>query len=76
MQAGLGRVKANLASRVKKGGMSQQAADSALGRLKGTLDYNDFKSVDMVPSRLGLRSMYTSKLMRFHVSVAFTHCSS
>ena len=47
-QAGLGRVKANLASRVKKGGMSQQAADTAFGRLKGTLDYNDFKSVDMV----------------------------
>ena len=47
-QAGLGRVKANLGSRVKKGAMSQAAADKALGLLKGTLDYNDYKSVAMV----------------------------
>lgn len=50
LQAGLGRVKANLTSRVKKGGMTQKAADAALGRLHGTLDYSDFKSVDMVCS--------------------------
>lgn len=47
-QAGLSRVKANLQSRVKKGVMTQKAADSALSKLKGTLDYHDFKSVDMV----------------------------
>lgn len=48
LEAGLSRVKANLQSRVKKGVMTQKAADSALSKLKGTLDYHDFKSVDMV----------------------------
>ena len=42
------RVKANIASRVKKGGMPQKAADAALSKLKGTLSYDDFKSVDLV----------------------------
>lgn len=39
----MGRVKSNLASRVKKGAMSQAAADAALARVKGALDYSDFK---------------------------------
>ena len=47
-QSGLGRVKSNLASGVKKGKMSQEAADAVMQRVKGTLDYSDFKSVDMV----------------------------
>ena len=47
-QSGLGRVKSNLASGVKKGKMTQEAADAVLQRVKGTLDYSDFKSVDMV----------------------------
>lgn len=48
MQSGLGRVKSNLASRVKKGKMTKEAADAVAARVKGTLDYSDFKSVDMV----------------------------
>lgn len=43
LQSGMGRVKSNLASRVKKGAMSQAAADAALARVKGALDYADFK---------------------------------
>ena len=41
-------MKSNLASAVKKGKMSQEAADAVMQRVKGTLDYSDFKSVDMV----------------------------
>ena len=48
VQDGLKRVKANIASRVKKGGLPQKAADAALSKLKGTLSYDDFKSVDLV----------------------------
>ncbi len=44
----MGRIKSNLASRVKKGKMSQAAADAAMAKVKGTLDYNDFGSMDMV----------------------------
>jgi enoyl-CoA hydratase/3-hydroxyacyl-CoA dehydrogenase len=36
------RIKSNLASRVKKGKMSQAAADAALSKVKGTLDYAGF----------------------------------
>mgnify|MGYP001807318519 CR=1 FL=1 len=38
----MGRIKSNLASRVKKGRMSQAAADAAMAKVKGTLDYADF----------------------------------
>lgn len=48
MQAGLGRVGANLKSRVKKGKMSAASAEAALGRLKGSITYDDFGDVDMV----------------------------
>ena len=37
------RIKSNLASRVKKGAMTQAQADAALARVKGALDYADFK---------------------------------
>ena len=48
VQSGLARVKSNLASGVKKGKMTQEAADAVMQRVKGTLDYSDFRSVDMV----------------------------
>ncbi len=48
LDAGLGRVRANLASRVKKGRMPEAAAAAALARLAGALDYSRFKEVDMV----------------------------
>ena len=48
MQAGLARIKANLGSQVRKGKMSQEAADKVMSRVKGTLDYSDFGDVDMV----------------------------
>ena len=44
----MARIKANLASGVKKGKMSQEAADKVFGLVTGTLTYDDFKRVDMV----------------------------
>ena len=41
-------MKSNLASSVKKGKLSKEAADAVAARVKGTLDYSDFGSVDMV----------------------------
>ncbi|XP_073053677.1 glyoxysomal fatty acid beta-oxidation multifunctional protein MFP-a-like isoform X1 [Primulina eburnea] len=48
LQAGIGRVKANLQSRVKKGAMTQEKFEKTLSLLKGALDYEDFRDVDMV----------------------------
>ncbi|KAF8056781.1 Glyoxysomal fatty acid beta-oxidation multifunctional protein MFP-a [Scenedesmus sp. PABB004] len=48
LEAGLGRVRANLSSRVRKGRMSQADADAALARVTGALDYAAFGGVDMV----------------------------
>uniref|UniRef100_A0A6N2K3V2 Uncharacterized protein n=1 Tax=Salix viminalis TaxID=40686 RepID=A0A6N2K3V2_SALVM len=48
MQAGIGRVRANLQSRVKKGKMTQEVFEKTLSLLKGSLDYESFKDVDMV----------------------------
>jgi len=42
LQGGMGRIKANLGSRVKKGKMSQAAADAAMSKVKGALDYAAF----------------------------------
>ncbi len=42
------RVEANLRSQVKKGKMTEEALRSTMANLKGTLTYDDFKSVDMV----------------------------
>lgn len=47
----MARIKANLVSRVKKGKMAQEAADKVFSLVKGTLDYDDFGSVDMVRRR-------------------------
>ena len=35
-------------SQVKRGKMNQQQVDKLLSKLKGTLSYDDFKTVDMV----------------------------
>ncbi|KAI4317570.1 hypothetical protein L6164_025433 [Bauhinia variegata] len=48
MEAGIGRVKANLQSRAKKGNMTQERFDKTISLLKGVLDYESFKDVDMV----------------------------
>ncbi|XP_076924095.1 peroxisomal fatty acid beta-oxidation multifunctional protein MFP2-like [Bidens hawaiensis] len=48
LDAGLGRVKANLMSSVKKGKLTQEKFDKTISRLKGALDYESFKDVDMV----------------------------
>ncbi|KAK3417963.1 hypothetical protein EUGRSUZ_H03943 [Eucalyptus grandis] len=48
LQAGMGRVKANLQSRVKKGNMTQEKFEKTMSLLKGVLDYESFKDVDMV----------------------------
>ncbi|KXZ50410.1 hypothetical protein GPECTOR_16g584 [Gonium pectorale] len=48
LDGGLGRIKANLNSRVKKGAMSTEAAAAALSRVTGALDYSGFGAADMV----------------------------
>ncbi|KAK1387554.1 Glyoxysomal fatty acid beta-oxidation multifunctional protein MFP-a [Heracleum sosnowskyi] len=48
LQAGIDRVKANLQSRVKKGRMTQQKFEKTFSLLKGVLDYDNFKDVDLV----------------------------
>lgn len=48
LQAGLDRVKANLESRLKKGKMTQEQFNKTFSLVKGALDYDDFKSVDIV----------------------------
>ncbi|KAG2485502.1 hypothetical protein HYH03_015775 [Edaphochlamys debaryana] len=48
LEGGMGRIKSNLASRVKKGAMSQEAAAQVLGRVTGVLDYSSFGEADMV----------------------------
>ncbi|XP_042506221.1 glyoxysomal fatty acid beta-oxidation multifunctional protein MFP-a-like [Macadamia integrifolia] len=48
LEAGIGRVKANLQSRVKKGKMTQEKLEKTLSLLKGVLDYESFRDVDMV----------------------------
>ncbi|KAG6664262.1 glyoxysomal fatty acid beta-oxidation multifunctional protein MFP-a-like isoform X1 [Carya illinoinensis] len=48
LQAGIGRVRANLQSHVKKGKMSQEKFEKTFSLLKGVLDYERFKDVDIV----------------------------
>ncbi|XP_027121067.1 glyoxysomal fatty acid beta-oxidation multifunctional protein MFP-a [Coffea arabica] len=48
LQAGIDRVRANLQSRVKKGKMTQEKFEKNLSLLKGVLDYDSFRDVDMV----------------------------
>lgn len=48
LEGGLGRVKANLSSSVRKGKLTQEKMEKILSNLKGVLDYESFKDVDMV----------------------------
>lgn len=48
LEAGIRRVRANLQSRVKKGKMTQEKFEKTMSLLKGVLDYESFKDVDMV----------------------------
>ncbi|KAD4178258.1 hypothetical protein R6Q59_021824 [Mikania micrantha] len=48
LDAGLGRVKANLTSSVKKGKLTQEKFEKTISHLMGALDYESFKDVDMV----------------------------
>ncbi|KAK4759182.1 hypothetical protein SAY87_022313 [Trapa incisa] len=48
LEAGVGRVKANLQSRVKKGVMTPEKFEKTMTLLKGVLDYESFRDVDMV----------------------------
>ncbi|KDD75648.1 3-hydroxyacyl-CoA dehydrogenase, partial [Helicosporidium sp. ATCC 50920] len=45
---GLGRIRSNLESSLRRKRLTQEAFDAALSRVKGTLTYDDFGSVDMV----------------------------
>ncbi|KAF3632513.1 hypothetical protein FXO37_27432 [Capsicum annuum] len=48
LEAGIDRIKANLQRHVNKGKFSQEKLVKALSLLKGTLDYETFRDVDMV----------------------------
>jgi enoyl-CoA hydratase/3-hydroxyacyl-CoA dehydrogenase len=48
LDAGLGRVRSNVESIAKKRKMAPDAVAAILGRVRGTLDYTDFGSLDMV----------------------------
>ncbi|KAH1091268.1 hypothetical protein J1N35_018525 [Gossypium stocksii] len=48
LEAGVGRVKANLVSRVKKGQMTQEKFEKTMSLLRGVLDFESFRDVDMV----------------------------
>ncbi|KAL5713117.1 hypothetical protein ACHQM5_015225 [Ranunculus cassubicifolius] len=48
LQGGLARVKANLQSRVKKGKMTEERLEKTFSLIKGTIDYESFRDVDMV----------------------------
>lgn len=48
LDAGLGRVKANIESMAKKKKLPADAVNAMLGRLRGTLDYGGFEALDMV----------------------------
>ncbi|XP_040999610.1 glyoxysomal fatty acid beta-oxidation multifunctional protein MFP-a-like [Juglans microcarpa x Juglans regia] len=48
LEAGIDRVRANLQSRVHKGEMSQEKFEKTVSLLKGVLNYENFKDVDMV----------------------------
>ncbi|GAB2266672.1 hypothetical protein Dimus_001666 [Dionaea muscipula] len=48
LQAGIGRVKANLQSRVKKGQMTREKFERTFSLLKGVTDYESFGDVDLV----------------------------
>lgn len=48
LQSGLERIKANLQSRVNKGKMSQEKFEKILSLVQGTVDYENFRNVDMV----------------------------
>ncbi|KAK9671744.1 hypothetical protein RND81_12G051400 [Saponaria officinalis] len=48
LEAGIGRVKGNLKSRVKKGKMTQEKFEKTMTLLQGALDYESFRDVDMV----------------------------
>ncbi|XP_058200097.1 glyoxysomal fatty acid beta-oxidation multifunctional protein MFP-a-like isoform X1 [Rhododendron vialii] len=45
---GIGRVKVNLESQVKRGKMTQEKIERTLSRLNGVLSYDSFKDVDLV----------------------------
>jgi len=48
LQAGLERIKANLQSRVNKGKMSQEKFEKIFSLVHGTVDYENFRNVDIV----------------------------
>uniref|UniRef100_A0A2P2KUR9 Uncharacterized protein MANES_03G197400 n=1 Tax=Rhizophora mucronata TaxID=61149 RepID=A0A2P2KUR9_RHIMU len=48
LQSGIDRVRGNLLSRVKKGKMTQEKFEKTISLLKGVLDYESFRDVDLV----------------------------
>lgn len=48
LQAGIGRVRENLRSRVEKGMMAQESFEKTFSLLTGVLDYEQFRTVDLV----------------------------
>ncbi|KAJ0859929.1 putative isomerase, 3-hydroxyacyl-CoA dehydrogenase, Enoyl-CoA hydratase [Helianthus annuus] len=62
LDAGLGRVKVNLTSSVKKGKLTKEKFEKTISRITGVLDYESFKDVDMVIEQMEFNdSLYMFK---------------
>jgi 3-hydroxybutyryl-CoA dehydrogenase len=48
LDSGLGKIQKQLGRAVEKGKLEQSKADEVMGRIKGTLDYQDFAGCDVV----------------------------
>jgi predicted ATP-grasp superfamily ATP-dependent carboligase len=73
-QAGIGRIQSNLQTMAKKRRIPEAAAKAAAGRLRGTLSYDSFDSVDLViEAAIEVSPRLTTSLIAVDRSV---HCRS
>ncbi|KAJ0035862.1 hypothetical protein Pint_24492 [Pistacia integerrima] len=74
LEVRINKVRANLQNRLKKGKMTQEKFDKTMFLLKGALDYESFKDVDMVIEavieNVSLRQQFFSDLEKYCLS----HC--
>ncbi|KAE8647115.1 hypothetical protein Csa_021742 [Cucumis sativus] len=71
LEAGLGRVKANLQSRVRKGTMTPEKFERTISLLKGVLDYESFKDVDMVIEAVIENISLKQQIIVSHLAIEF-----
>ncbi|CAK9326647.1 unnamed protein product [Citrullus colocynthis] len=74
LQKGIKTIEANLRGFVVKGKLTQDKAEKALRILKGSLDYSDFKDVDMVVEAVVENVPLKQKLFSEIEKVCPAHC--